>query len=128
LKKWKIVIALCLIFLAGLVVGAAITGLYDKHRYESLREGDYPAVVRKMIMKTLARELSLNAGQQREIEAIVKETQAGLKELRKRYGPEAEILIAQGLVKMKGSLTPEQQSRLDRLHAQGKQHRSLQAR
>ena len=128
MKKWKIVSALSLIFLGGLVIGAAITGLYDKHRYESLRQGDYPSAVRKMIMEMLIRELSLNTEQQREIEAIVKETQAGLKELRKRYGPEAEILIAQGLVKMKGSLTPEQQSRLDRLHAQGNQRRSLQAK
>lgn len=110
------------------MTGAAITGLYDKHRHESLRQGDYPSAVRKMIMEMLTRELSLNTEQQREIEAIVKETQTGLKELRKRYGPEAEILIAQGLVKMKGRLTPEQQSRLDQLHAQGKQRRDLQAK
>jgi len=128
LKKWKIVSALSLIFLAGLVTGAAITGLYDKHRHESLRQGDYPSAVRKMVMEMLTRELSLNTEQQREIEAIVKETQTGLKELRKRYGPEAEILIAQGLVKMKGGLTPEQQSRLDQLHARGKQRRDLQAK
>ena len=93
LKQWKILSALSLIFLAGLVTGAVVTGLYDKHRYESLHQGEYPAAIRKVVMETLARELSLNTGQRREIEAIVKETQAGLKELRMRYGPEAEIAI-----------------------------------
>jgi hypothetical protein len=129
LKEWKTEIfgALSLIFLAGLVTGVVVTSLYDKHRYESLHQGDYPAAIRKVIMETLTKELSLNTGQQREIEAIVQETQSGLKELRKKYGPEAETLIAQGVVKMKDQLTAEQQARFDQLQAKAKQRRSLKA-
>lgn len=127
MKQWKIFSALSLIFLAGLVTGAVVTGLYEKHRYESLRQGDYPTAIRKVIMENLIRELHLKPEQQREMEAIIKETQSGLKELRRKYGPEAETLIAQGMVKMKGQLTPEQQSRLDQLHAQAKQRRGLKA-
>jgi hypothetical protein len=115
LKRWKLYSALLLIFLAGLVTGAVGTGLYDRQRQESLHRGDYPTVIRNIILERLTRELVLEAGQRREVETVILETQAGLKDLRNRYRPEAEALIAQGIVKMKGRLSAGQQVRLDQL-------------
>ncbi|MBI5583252.1 MAG: hypothetical protein HY892_05480 [Deltaproteobacteria bacterium] len=124
MKQWKLYSALFLIFLAGLITGAVGTGLYNRQRQESLQRGGYPTVIRNIILDRLTRELGLEAGQRREVETVILETQAGLKELRNRYRPEAEALIAQGIVKMKGRLSAGQQARLDQLIAQERQRRT----
>lgn len=115
MKKWQLWCGISLVFLAGVGVGAAGTGLYVRHAVQSIVEEGPPAMTR-LVMKKLTRELELSGPQQAEVVQIVRETQAQLQELRRRNRPETSRIIAAGMARMKADLSPAQGAKLDALY------------
>jgi Spy/CpxP family protein refolding chaperone len=121
MKKWKTWLVIAAVFISGVLIGSAGTGLYMKHRIGGILHGDSPTM-RKVIMQKLTAELNLTGDQQDEIDEIVEETQLQLQQLRAQYRPQMEAIINNGITTMKTRLSAEQQQKLDALYAKVKKH------
>jgi len=108
---------LFVLFLAGVLTGVVGTSLYyqyeDEHRWDK-----GPAGRQERVMKRLAQELSLAPAQQAEIEPIVKRAHLEILQVRVRHQPDIDRILGLGMDELKARLSPEQQTKLDRLHAQ----------
>lgn len=108
---------LFVLFLAGTLMGVVGTSLYyqyeDEHRWDK-----GPAGRQERIMKRLTQELSLAPAQQAEIEPIVKRAHLEILQVRVRHQPDIDRILGLGMDELKARLSPEQQTKLDRLHAQ----------
>ena len=108
---------LIVLFFSGAMTGALGTSLYyqyeDEHRWDR-----GPAARQERIMKRLAQELALTPSQQAEIEPMVKRAHLEILQVRIRHQPDIDRIFGQGLQELKAKLSPEQQTKLDGLHAQ----------
>ncbi|KFZ45012.1 hypothetical protein DS62_01290 [Smithella sp. SC_K08D17] len=116
MKKWKLWTGSILIFLAGVSIGAAGTGLYVRHRVMTVLQGGTPAVA-TLFTTMLARRLDLSDPQEKAVSKTVTETQGRLRELRRQYQPEARKIISIGIAQIKTELSPQQQKKLDEMYA-----------
>ena len=108
---------LIVLFLSGALTGAVGTSVY--YQYEEEHRWDKgPAGRQERIMKRLAQELSLGASQLAEIEPIVKRAHLEIVEVRVRHQPDIDRILGHGMEELKTKLSPEQQAKLDGLHAQ----------
>ncbi|MDF0667871.1 MAG: hypothetical protein P0119_17640 [Nitrospira sp.] len=73
-------------------------------------------------MKCLTQGLSLTTRQQLEIEPIVGRAHVANLDLRFSHQGEIEQILSEGMAGMKGKLSPEQQSELDKMYAGLQQH------
>ncbi len=109
--------ALIVLFLAGALTGSVGTSLYyqyeDEHRWDR-----GPAGRQERIMKRLTQELSLASSQQSEIEPIVERAHLEILRVRVQHQPDVDRILGPGMEALKAKLSPEQQLKLDRLHAQ----------
>lgn len=119
--RWKTWLGMAALFLGGVLVGAAGTGLYAKKSVEHFLFRDRPAMT-KLIMGKLTRELQLDEKQRVNIEKIVCETEREVFEIRKRVHPEIEEVISKDLERIKPYLTTAQQQKLDALHEKARAH------
>ena len=108
---------LIVLFLAGALTGVGGTSLYyqyeDEHRWDK-----GPAGRQERIMKRLTQELSLAPSQQAEIEPIVKRAHLEILRVRVQHQPDIDRILSLGMEDLKAKLSPEQQTKLDRLHDQ----------
>ncbi|MGZ9275250.1 MAG: hypothetical protein ACXW34_10950 [Nitrospira sp.] len=115
---------LVVLFLAGALTGVVGTSLYyqyeDEHRWDK-----GPAGRQERIMKRLTQELSLASSQQAEIEPIVKRAHLEILRVRVQHQPDIDRILGLGMDELKTKLSPEQQAKLDRLHAQLQQRWQL---
>ena len=106
---------LIVLFLAGALTGVGGTSLYyqyeDEHRWDK-----GPAGRQERIMKRLTQELSLAPSQQAEIEPIVKRAHLEILRVRVQHQPDVDRILSLGMEDLKAKLSPEQQTKLDRLH------------
>ena len=108
---------LIVLFFSGALTGAVGTSLY--YQYEEEHRWDKgPAGRQERIMKRLSQELSLGASQLAEIEPIVKRAHLEIVEVRVRHQPDIDRILGHGMEELKTKLSPEQQTKLDGLHAQ----------
>lgn len=115
MRNWKLWSGIMLVFLSGIVIGSAATGLYIKHGIEGLlQEG--PPGIKNIAMKKLTDELGLSKSQQAEVGKIVVEAQSRFQKLRAQNQPEIEKILSESVLRMKTVLSPEQQKKLDLLH------------
>ncbi len=108
---------LIVLFFAGALTGAVGTSLYyqyeDEHRWDR-----GPAARQERIMKRLTQELALSSSQQSELEPIVARAYLEMLRLRVQHQPDVDRILAAGMDELKTRLLPEQQAKLDGLHAQ----------
>ena len=71
LKDWKVILAVVLVFVAGLVTGSALSVVHFKHAFE---RGFTVEHWTSTAMKTLQNDLKLTPAQEPKVRAIVKET------------------------------------------------------
>ena len=125
MKKWKLWTGVLLIFVAGICIGVVGTGLYVRHTVFSMLQEGSPAVAR-LVTKKLTRELDLNDSQQVVVKQSIKEMQRQLWEMRRRFRPEMEKIVSDGIDRVRPELTTAQQEKLDRLYARFKARWELQ--
>jgi hypothetical protein len=120
-RNWRIWGGVLVVFVCGLLVGAVATNAYHnyerQHRWEQGLAGLKPRV-----MKHLTHELHLSDDQRRTFDVIVSQAEAELLHLRIAQQPHVDKVLVRTIAELKGTLTPEQQTKLD------EQYNSLQKR
>jgi hypothetical protein len=115
---------LIVLFLAGALMGVVGTSFY--YQYEDAHRWDKGPVGRQeRIMKRLTQELSLAPSQQAEIEPIVTRAHLEILQMRVRHQPDIDRILGLGMEALKAKLSPEQQTKLDRLHVRLQQRWQL---
>ena len=122
MKGWKAVISIILIFLLGGIAGALLMHKTDQHKIESIMHGE-SGTTREFIVTRLNRELSLDAAQLEQLQTIVRETHAEIRNVRKEYRPQIDEVIKRSQDKVRAILRPEQLETFNKLAAERQKRR-----
>ncbi|NGZ08559.1 MAG: hypothetical protein CV088_04110 [Nitrospira sp. LK70] len=116
MSRLKLWVGMIVLFGAGVATGSVGTSLYaDAERMHRGERG--PAAQHERIMKRLTQGLSLTTQQQLEIEPIVGRAHVAILDLRFSHQGEIEQILSEGMADIKGKLSTEQQSELDKMYA-----------
>jgi len=113
--KFKLYGGLIALLVTGIIIGSLGTGIYIRNKVMPFYEGG-PAERRSMILDRLMKKLDLTPQQQIEVEAILRQTQAQIKQLKHKSRLRAMRIINQRFPLIREKLNPEQQKKLDRIH------------
>jgi Spy/CpxP family protein refolding chaperone len=110
----KAILMVALVFVLGIALGAAgvyvvTTRVHAARPQAAGREGRSPADV----VARLDRELDLTSDQEKQIEAILTDTQARYAEIHRQADPEYDQARQQGRDRIREVLTPEQKPKFD---------------
>jgi Spy/CpxP family protein refolding chaperone len=111
MNKTVAILAVCALFVSGVVIGALGMHLFYVQRL--MRPGEPPAMAGRLLTGYLERQLDLSEEQQSEIREILGASRRQGAELRQRMRPEVEALMGQTRQAIVEVLTPEQRQKLD---------------
>ncbi|HXM32127.1 MAG TPA: hypothetical protein VN921_00620 [Chthoniobacterales bacterium] len=112
IARWKIVVSLAVIFLAGSITGALFTVAIAKH--EVRRQSD-PAQWFQLTMQRWKTRLRLTSAQEEKLKPIVQETVEELRTLRASDLRQTDEILARARTRIEPELTPEQRVRLQKM-------------
>ena len=101
---------LLLAFLLGVAAGGLGFGLYQGRMGWWHRPRD-PDRARQFVLRRLTRELDLQPEQQRQVEAILRDTGQEFSRLREEIGPRVRDIRERSREKIRTILTPDQQTK-----------------
>ncbi|MBN2419105.1 MAG: hypothetical protein JXL81_06940 [Deltaproteobacteria bacterium] len=124
MNRLKLITGVILVFFAGLLTGAVITGFYYKVRINDFAAGGPPEGERiRMLLNRFSHDLGLSDTQKTEIEKVLRDIQDEIFQLSRKTFPAIEELNEKGLEQIKAILNSEQrekfnnfQNRLKRVH------------
>jgi len=117
MRTWKFKLGIVVVFLLGVVLGAAGMGAYIRFHPPELHFSRPEEAVHH-ILDRLEHELALTVDQRKELEPIVLESFTRMRALRSRLTPEVEALMSETTKRIKEHLNPDQQRRLDEHNAE----------
>jgi hypothetical protein len=112
IARWKIVVSLVVIFLAGSITGALFTIAIAKH--EVRRQSD-PTQWFQLTMQRWKTRLCLTPAQEEKLKPIVQETVEELRTLRASDLRQTDEILARARTRIEPELTPEQRVRLQKM-------------
>ena len=112
IARWKIVVSLAVIFLAGSITGALFTVAIAKH--EVRRQSD-PTQWFQLTMQRWKTRLRLTSAQEEKLKPIVQETVEELRTLRASDLRLTDEILARARTRIEPELTPEQRVRLQKM-------------
>ena len=112
IARWKIVVSLAVIFLAGSITGALFTVAIAKH--EVRRQSD-PTQWFQITMQRWKTRLRLTPAQEEKLKPIVQETVEELRTLRTNDLHQTDEILARARTRIDPELTPEQRVRLQKM-------------
>ena len=112
IARWKIVVSLAVIFLAGSITGALFTVAIAKH--EVRRQSD-PTQWFQLTMQRWKTQLRLTSAQEEKLKPIVQETVEELRTLRASDLRQTDEILARARTRIEPELTPEQRVRLQKM-------------
>lgn len=116
MSRWKVWLALGVVFCSGLVLGAAGTGLYVRYQIRSqinsIMSGDVQTVT-SFVMTHLGRALELQPEQEAKIRPLVEQGVQQVRELRTELRPRFEAIYLGKAKEIKTHLSPSQSAKLD---------------
>lgn len=107
-------IAVILVFISGLIIGAVGNDFYMRHRFHKMhrfppeKKGDF-------IVYTMQRELGLSDDQVQKIRPIVQSSTKKIQELREHFHPEINKIIEESFSLIKKELDETQKQKLDEM-------------
>jgi hypothetical protein len=116
MKNWKSLLALALVFFAGVAVGVEGTRIVVRRVVQQALT--HPERVQSIMEHRLTRRLGLDRDQQARLQTILTDARGQLGDLRKQFQPQAATVWRDTDQKIAALLTPEQQAKYD----QFKQH------
>ncbi len=122
MKKWKTIASIVIVFLLGTLAGALVTHKIYQQRIDNLVKGE-PGSMREFILHRMNRELHLDARQQEQLQAILQETHAEMRSLRKQFRPQTEEILARSQEKIRAILRPDQREKYEKIIAERKRRR-----
>ncbi len=114
MAKWKIWVALLVLFVSGVLIGSVGTRMYVRHKLSGIFSRERPAV-RNLFVRRLTRELDLTREQRKEIEEIANHAAEEFHKVHAQHRSEVEIIFDQSASEMKEHLSPAQQEQFDEL-------------
>ena len=122
MKKWKAIVSIIIVFVLGALTGALLTHKIYQHKVEGIIKGE-PRTMREFIVRRLDRELHLDANQLEQLRALVEETHAKMKKVRKQFRPQMEEILSYSQEKVRGLLRPDQREEYEKIIAERKKKR-----
>jgi Spy/CpxP family protein refolding chaperone len=114
MAKWKIWVALLVLFVSGVLIGSVGTRMYVRHKLSGIFSRERPPI-QNMFVRRLTREIDLTREQRQEIEQVASRAAEKFHELRSEHRSQAEALFDQSASEIKKHLSPEQQEQFDEL-------------
>lgn len=114
MARWKIWIALLVLFASGVLIGSVGTRMYVRHKLSRIFARERPAV-RNLFVRRLTRELDLSKEQREEIRDIASRAAEAFQKLYAQHRSEVEDLLDQSASEMKKHLSPAQREQFDEL-------------
>ena len=121
MKRWKVILGIALIFIAGFLAGWLGSMQYVKSRPHFHKHSTEDRT--QSIMKRLDDRLDLNDEQWTKMESIVRKSQEEAGNLFKEHGKKLHGLMERDMEEFKKILNPDQQQKLDELHQEFEQRR-----
>ena len=103
-KHHKLIIGFVLIFISGLLIGAAATYLITRENEETDRIKKF----KEQTFKLMIKELSLTSEQQLKVKIFLDKAMGRMKRFRTKHAPEMIIIIQENNRDLAKILTPEQ--------------------
>ncbi len=122
MKKLRAIAGILIVFLLGAAAGALVSHEICRKKVEGIFTGE-PRSAREFILRRMTRELDLDAAQQEQLRAIVQETHAELRKLRKQFRPQTEAILAGSQERVRAILRPEQREKYEKILAERKKKR-----
>lgn len=122
MKKWKAIVSIVIVFLLGALAGALVTHKIYQQKVEGVIKGE-PKSMREFIVRRMDHELHLDAIQLEQLRAIVRETHAEMKNLRKQFKPQTEEILARSQEKVRAILRPDQLEKYEKIVAERRKKR-----
>jgi Spy/CpxP family protein refolding chaperone len=122
MKRWKAIVGILLVFFLGALAGVLATYAVYPQRMEGVARGE-PGRTREFIVRRLTRDLNLDQAQSEQLGAIVRETHAQLRELRKKIRPETEEIMARSQDRVRAILRPDQREKYEKIIAEHRKRR-----
>ncbi|MBE0605451.1 MAG: hypothetical protein IH610_04095 [Deltaproteobacteria bacterium] len=114
MKRWKSILGVLLVFLLGVLSGAAICHRFDRQSVEAVLSGRGNATV-DLVVRRLSRSLDLDPAQQDQVRAIVTETHREIVEIRKPVRAQVMATLENSRIRVRAILRPDQQAKFDRI-------------
>ena len=124
MKQWKTPVSVICVFLLGAVAGGLVTYRVCQQNIENIMRDD-PRTMRELIVRRLQHKLNLDPGQLEQLRAIVRETHAEMKTVRRRFRPEIDQILERSQAKVRAFLRPDQLERYDRIVAERRRKREI---
>ena len=121
MKRWKVILGIALIFVAGLLAGWLGSIQYAKIQPPFHRQSAEDRT--RSIMKRLNDKLDLTDEQRARMEVIVLQTQQQARKLFKEQGRKLHGLMERDMEEFKKILNPDQQQKLEELHREFEERR-----
>lgn len=122
MKKWKAIVGILLVFLLGALAGALVAHQTYQQRMEGIIKGE-SRTAREFIVRRLNRDLHLDAIQLEQLRVIVKETHVEMRDLRKKYRPQTEEILARSQDRVRAILRPDQLEKYEKIVSERKKKR-----
>lgn len=122
MKKWKPIASIIIVFLLGALAGSLVTHKIYRQRTERIMRNE-PGAMGEMIVRRLNDKLDLDAAQLEKLRAIVKETHADIRNLRKQIRPQIEEALTRSQDRVRAILRPDQLEKYEKIIAERKKRR-----
>jgi Spy/CpxP family protein refolding chaperone len=120
MNKLRPIYCISLVFVLGVICGVLGSQLFYKCRSDSFM-GARGQNREERLVSRLDRELDLDAGQREQVRAIVRETQAEVRQFRRQFRPQMTEIIGKGQARISAILTPEQRKEYEKMIAERKE-------
>lgn len=127
MRPVKPIVGIVLVFLLGAVSGSLVTYLMSQSRIESFMKGG-PGLREGHLIKRLTKELDLDALQQQQVAAVIRETHGYIRQIRQKSRPQIEAVLEGSQQRISSLLRPEQQAKFKKVVAEHKARRDTEER
>ncbi len=114
MKKWKAIAGVLLVFILGGIAGTLGTMCVCRHRGEWMMRGG-PHAYTEAAVRRLDHALKLDAGQHRQVEAIVAEAHSEMRAVRKEAQPRLDAIFEKAVGRVSAILRPDQREKFEKI-------------
>lgn len=122
MKKWKSIVSVVVVFLLGALAGALVTHTLYQRKFDDVIRGE-PRTMREFVVRRLSHELHLDPSQVEQLRAIIRETHAEMRNVRRQFRPQTEEILARSQDRVRALLRPDQLEKYERIIAERKRKR-----
>lgn len=109
-------------FILGAAAGTLVTQKVYQQRMGNFFRNE-PRMMREFIVMRLSRELHLDPAQIEQLRAIVRETHAQIRDVRRQFRPQIEEILEHSQDRIRAILRPDQRETYERIVAERKNRR-----